>query len=139
MDLEPLRQIAAGNVPEYGLTDRVSTITGNMFKDSWSTDHGAILLGTIFHDWDVEFCQRLAQSVYDALPPGGTILLHEILLDEDKSGPLMAANFSVTMLVYEKGKQYTFTEFKNMPEKVGLKDCKVTNAFGYYSLVSATK
>ena len=51
----------------------------------------------------------------------------------------MAANFSVTMLVYEKGKQYTFTELKNMLEKVGFKDCKVTNAFGYYSLVSATK
>jgi acetylserotonin N-methyltransferase len=139
MDLEPIRQIAAGNVAEYGLADRVSTITGDMFKDFWLTDHDAILFGTIFHDWDVESCQRLAQSAYDALPPGGTILLHEILLDEDKSGPLMAANFSVTMLVYEKGKQYTFTEFKNMLEKVGFKDCKVTNAFSYYSLISATK
>jgi acetylserotonin N-methyltransferase len=139
MDLEPIREIAASNVDEYSLSNRVSTITGDMFKDAWPTGHDAVLFGNIFHDWDVDSCQRLAQSAYDALPPGGTILLHEILLDDDKSGPLMAANFSVTMLVYEKGKQYTFTELKNMLETAGFTDCKVTKAFGYYSLVSATK
>ena len=139
MDLEPIREIAASNVAEYGLSDRVSTIAGDMFKDPWPTGHDAILFGNIFHDSDVDSCQRLAKSAYAALSPGGTILLHEILLDENKGGPLLAANFSVTMLIYEKGKQYTFTELRDMLEEVGFKDCKVTEAFGYYSLVSATK
>ena len=107
--------------------------------DQWPNGHDAILFGNIFHDWDLESGHRLAQSAYDALPTGGQVLLHEILLDEDKSGPLLAACFSVTMLVYEKGKQYTFTELKNLLEKVGFRDCKATKSFGYYSLVSATK
>ena len=139
MDLGPVSEIAASNVEEYGLSDRVSTVAGDMFNDPWPTGHDAVLFGNIFHDWDVESCGRLAQSAYDALPPGGTVLLHEILLDEDKSGPLLAACFSVTMLVYVKGKQYTFIELKNMLEKAGFTDCRVIPAFGYYSLVTATK
>ena len=139
MDLGPIAEIAASNVDEYGLSDRVSTVTGDMFNDEWPSDHDAILFGNIFHDWDLESCQRLAQSAYDSLPPGGIVVLHEILLDEDKSGPLLAACFSVTMLVYEKGKQYTFTEHSNMLEKAGFTDCKAIPSFGYYSLVTATK
>ena len=139
MDLEPIQQIAATNVESYGLQDRVSTITGDMFNDPWPTGHDAILFGNIFHDWDVESCHRLAQSAYDALSPGGTIMLHEILLDDDKSGPLMAACFSITMLVFEKGKQYTFSELKTMLEKAGFTDCKAIPSFGYYSVVTATK
>jgi acetylserotonin N-methyltransferase len=139
MDLEPISEIATSNVAEYGLSDRVSTMAGDMFKDQWPYGHDAILFGNIFHDWDVDSCQQLAQSAYDALPPGGQIMLHEILLAENKSEPLLAACFSVTMLVFEKGKQYTFSELKTMLENAGFRDCKVTPSFGYYSVVSATK
>lgn len=139
MDLGPIAEIATSNVEEYGLSDRVSTVVNDMFNDQWPSGHDAILFGNIFHDWDLESCRRLAQSAYDALPSGGQILLHEILLDEDKCGPLLAACFSVTMLVYEKGKQYTFAELSEILTAVGFSDCRVIPSFGYYSLVAATK
>ncbi|MEE8047068.1 MAG: methyltransferase, partial [Dehalococcoidia bacterium] len=139
MDLGPIAEIAAENIEEYGLGEGVSTLVGDMFNDPWPTEHDAVLFGNIFHDWDLESCAKLAQSAYDALPSGGQILLHEILLDEDKSGPLLAACFSVTMLVFEKGKQYTLSELSNMLEKAGFSDCRAIPGFGYYSLVVATK
>jgi 3-hydroxy-5-methyl-1-naphthoate 3-O-methyltransferase len=84
MDLAPVTEITAENVAGYGLSDQVSTTTADMFNDPWPTGHDAVLFGNIFHDWDVESCQRLAKNAYDALPPGGTILLHEIDLPPKK-------------------------------------------------------
>ena len=69
------------------------------------------------------------------------------LSDGSMSGPLTLgyrlrssktpADYS--MLVYEKGKQYTFTELSNMLKKAGFTDCKATHSFGYYSVITATK
>ena len=108
-----------------------------MIPKLWEAD--AILFGNIFHDWDVDSCQRLAQMAYDALEPGGKVLLHEMVLDEDKAGPLLTACFSVAMLIYERGKQYTFTELSDFLQQAGFSDCEVTPSFGYYHLVTATK
>jgi len=139
MALPLVREIAASNIEAYGLGDRVSAVRGDMFSDPWPPGPDAILFANIFHDWDVESCQQLARRAYNALPPGGTILVHEMLLNDDKSGPLAAACFSTAMLFNSAGKQYTFAELSKILRTVGFADCSATSGFGYYSLVAATK
>ena len=39
-----------------------------------------LLFGNIFHDWDFESCCLLARKSFQALKPGGSICLHEMLL-----------------------------------------------------------
>ena len=42
----------------------------------------------IFHDWPPEKCSFLTRKSFDALPPGGRLVVHEMLYDDDKKGPL---------------------------------------------------
>ncbi len=131
MDLEPVCRIAEENVAAYGLADRVTTHAADMFRDEWPTGHDAILFGNIFHDWDYASCETLDS--------GGRILLHEMLLNEAKDGPLAVACMSLAMLMHEKGKQFTPSELEGLLADAGFVDFDVTPSFGYYSVASARK
>ena len=139
LDLEPVCRIADENIASYGLSDRVKTHAADMFADGWPTGHDALLFGNIFHDWEPEACGVLARKSFDALESGGRILVHEMLLDETKDGPLAVACMSLTMLIHEKGKQFTPGELQTLLGDAGFVDFDVTPAFGYYSVVSAAK
>ena len=94
----------------------------------------------MFHDWSDATNRLLAKKSFDALPKGGRILLHEMLMDDDGCGPLPAAAFSVLMLLATRGKQYSLPEFRSILEDAGFTDVEaVQTGGGYYSLVSARK
>jgi hypothetical protein len=139
LDLPPVCAIARENIAGYGLDDRVATTPADMFEDPWPAGHDAILFGNIFHDWDEDSCRRLARRAFETLEPGGVILLHEAPLDDDKDGPLAVACFSVGMLLYERGKQYTRAEFRAMLEDAGFVDFACTPSHVHYHLVQARK
>jgi acetylserotonin N-methyltransferase len=139
LDLEPICPIAKKHIRDYGLSDQISVSPFDMFNDPWPGDFDGILFGNVFHDWDLESCHLLARRAFDALALGGTICLHEMLLNERKDGPLTVALYSVAMLLHEKGKQFTPSELKEILTDAGFRDFQATPTFGYYSLVTATK
>lgn len=129
------RYIAAG-----GVGDRVRTHTANMFTQPWPGDHDVHFFSNIFHDWSDDTCRMLARRSFEALPAGGRILLHEILMDDDGCGPLPAAAFSLLMLIGTKGRQYSLPELRDFLEPAGFIDVEAARTGGgYYSLVSARK
>ena len=62
-----------------------------------------------------------------------------MLLDENRSAPLAAAAFSMHMMIFTEGKQFTASELFGMLGSVGFVDCAAAPAYGYYSLVSARR
>ena len=62
-----------------------------------------------------------------------------MLLDDDKSGPLLVACFSVAMLLHERGKQFTAAELEEILTTAGFEAFDVAESFAYYSLVTAKK
>ncbi len=139
LDLPEVCAIAAENIRGYGLEDRVVTCPADMFRDPWPGGHDAALFGNIFHDWDPASCAELARRACEALEPGGRVLLHEMPLAESRDGPLTVACFSVAMLLYEKGKQYTLSELEEMLAAAGFLEFDSVESHGYYHLISARK
>ena len=139
LDLPEVCAIAAENISGYGLDDRVVTCPADMFRDPWPGGHDAALFGNIFHDWDPASCARLARRAFEALEPGGRILLHEMPLAEARDGPLTVACFSVAMLLHEKGKQYTLSELEEILAAAGFAGFESAASHGYYHLISARK
>ena len=84
-------------------------------------------------------CIKLAKRAYEALEPGGYIFLHERPLNESKDGPLAVAYGSIVMLLQEKGKQYTLSEFEAILTEAGFQEFQSEPNYGYYHLVSARK
>lgn len=138
LDLKPVCKIAKRNIEEYGFSERIGTLPGSMFEPL-PKGYDGILFGNIFHDWDITTCTKLAQSAFEALEPGGTICLQEMILWPKKDGPLAVAAFSVGMLVHELGKQFTQEELEALLGDAGFINVQVAPSFGHYSLVTAQK
>ena len=139
MELPAMCVRAKQYIADGGVAGRVDTRTVDMFREAWPTGYDAIFLSNIFHDWHQATNTALAASAFAALPSDGRIFLHEMLINDDGSGPLAAASFSVLMLVGTKGRQYSFAELKAILKGVGFRDVRVTATYGYYSLVSGRK
>lgn len=138
LDLEPVCNIAKRNIEEYGFSDRIGTQPGSMFEPL-PKGYDGILFGNIFHDWDLETCKNLAKNSFEALEPGGTLCLQEMILWPKKDGPLAVAAFSVGMLIHELGKQFTQAELEALLGDAGFINVQVAPSFGHYSLVTAQK
>jgi hypothetical protein len=118
----------------------VKTQALNMFTQAWPHGHDAHFFSNIFHDWSDETCRLLARKSFEALPAGGRILLHEILMDDDDCGPVAAAAFSLLMLIGTKGRQYSLPDLRQILASAGFVDIEAAQTGGgYYSLVSARK
>ncbi len=117
----------------------MDTLGADMFKQPWPTGYDGVLFANIFHDWDGEHCRALCRQSFDCLPSGGRIYIHEVLLGDRKDGPLVAASFSVTMMLFNKGKQFTFAELEGLLSEAGFREISIQPTYGYYAVVSGTK
>ena len=140
MDLREVAHEAGKYVAAEGMEGRVTTAAVNMFEEAWPADADGHLFCNVFHDWSAETNRDLARRSFEALPPGGRIFLHEILMDDDYTGPYPAAAFSLLMLIGTLGKQYSLAELREILESAGFEDVQAQRTGGgYYSLVSARK
>jgi O-methyltransferase domain/Dimerisation domain len=139
MELPSVCDVARRYIADGGVADRVDTVSIDMFREPWPRGYDGMFFSNIFHDWDVETNLFLARRAYEALPPGGRIFLHEMLLAEDGSGPVTTASFSMLMLLGTQGRQYSFSELRQILTSAGFDDVDSCATYGYYSVVSGRK
>jgi len=82
-----------------GVADRYQFVAGDLLSADFGTGHSIATLGHILHSEGEALSRQLLEKTFDALAPGGTIAIAEILVDADRSGPLPALLFAVNMLV----------------------------------------
>jgi len=137
-DIEQVCAIAEQYVKEEGLSERISTRVGDMWRDSLPSAD-LHFYSNIYHDWPPEKCSFLTRKSFDALPPGGRLVVHEMLYDDDKKGPLETAIYSITMLLWTEGRQYSGKELTEMMSEAGFKNVEVKRSFGLWSIVTGVK
>jgi hypothetical protein len=126
-------------IDSFGLTGRIRTLPLDMFKDRWPRAQDAILFSDILHDWERSRCLWLLKSSFENLPAGGRIFVHEVLLEDDKVGPLTANAYSLAMLMVTRGQQFTAGEVEAMLAEAGFAHITSAPSHAYYSLVSGYK
>lgn len=120
-DLPHVVVIAAGKIAEAGLTDRIETAGGSFF-DTIPADHDLHILSMIMHDWDEAKNRALLRRSFEALPSGGAVVIRELLVNDEKTGPAPAALMSLNMLIEtEGGRNYTPAEYSAWLEEAGFR------------------
>jgi hypothetical protein len=124
----------------YGVADRIGTHPGNFFEDPFPAAD-LHFYSQIFHDWPAERCRLLARKSFESLPAGGRVVVHEVLLDDDLSGPFAAAALNVTMLMAAPpgAEQLSGRQIGEMLTGAGFCQLEVKPSFGYWSIVTAVK
>ncbi len=123
---------------KYGVADRISTQSADFFTDPYP-DADLHFYGMIFHDWPPERCRFFARKSFDSLPAGGRIVVHEMLFNDDRTGPFPVAAVNVDMLVAMPGQQYSGREISAMLKTAGFGKIQVKRTFGYWSVVIGVK
>jgi predicted O-methyltransferase YrrM len=88
LEIPPMTDLARSWIAEQGLQGRVEVMEGDMFDGSgWPSGYNRHFLSNMCHDWAPEAVAKPLSHSFDSLVPGGTVVLHEMLLDEDGVGP----------------------------------------------------
>jgi hypothetical protein len=130
--------VSSDYISRYGLSDRIQTHCADMWTDPFPAAD-VHFYSMIYHDWPPEKCRFLTRKSFESLDPGGMILIHEILYNDEKTGPLPAAAFSVNMLLVTTGRQYSGQELLEMLGSAGFTDLDIRPTFGYWSMVTGRK
>jgi acetylserotonin N-methyltransferase len=117
-DLPRVASLARWRLAEAGLQDRVRVVEGDFFRDPLP-EADLYCLGRVFHDWSEERIRLLLRKMHAALPAHGGLLLAEVLLEEDKTGPLSGLLQSLNMLACTEGKERTLSEYRALLESEG--------------------
>jgi cyclopropane fatty-acyl-phospholipid synthase-like methyltransferase len=120
-DLEGPEGIAAEQIRRADLTDRVTTQAGDFLTDEIGQDFDIVYISNIIHMLSPDQTLELLIKATGALAPGGRVLVKDFFLEDSRTGPPFAAQFSVNMLVVTRGgRSYTRGEMDRMFSEAGL-------------------
>jgi O-methyltransferase domain/Dimerisation domain len=138
IDAAPVSEVAREFAAMAGLSARIATQAADMWRDAFPPAD-LHFYSMIFHDWPAESCGLLARKSFDALPAKGRIVVHEILFNDDRTGPFVAAGFNVNMLTLMTGEQYSGREISQFLRNAGFERIQIKPTFGYWSIVTGRK
>lgn len=138
-DLEPVRPVFEDYAAQTKTSDRLSFAGGDFFEDALPAAD-VVLMGHILHDWDLATKKTLIEKAYDALPPGGALVVYETLIDDDRSKNVFGLLMSLNMLIETKGGfDYTGADCRGWMAEAGFRDTRVEPLAGPDSMVVAIK
>ncbi|MBM2618471.1 methyltransferase domain-containing protein [Actinoplanes sp. LDG1-06] len=142
-DLPHVCTIAQTNIERAQLSDRITTRAGNFLTDTTLPGgHDVVLFSMILHDWDEATNRALLAKAYEALEPGGRVVVSELLLNAERTGPAPAALMGMNMLVEtEGGRNYSDAEYEQWMSGAGFTDVRTVrfDAPGANGVVIGTK
>jgi precorrin-6B methylase 2 len=122
-DLPQVCEIASKKIAGAGYEDRIGVTAGDFLIDpELPAGHDVVLLSMIMHDWTPEQDLAILRKCFAALPPGGRIVISELLVNDEKTGPPAAALMSLNMLVETVGRNYTAAEYEQWLHATGFVD-----------------
>jgi predicted O-methyltransferase YrrM len=129
-DLPVVEPIAKRTIERAGLSDRVSTASGDFFAEPLPKAD-VITMGLILHDWNLERKMHLLKAAYDALPEGGAFIVVENLIDDARRENAFGLLMSLNMLI-EFGDAFDFTgaDFAGWCKEAGFKEIEVVPLAG---------
>jgi len=125
-DLPETIELAKEVIVRFGLGDRISTRAGDYFVDDLGQDNDVVLLSGIVHSMGPDACRLLLEKCHRSLVSGGWVVVHEALIDPERTSPRRAALFSLNMLVMTgQGQSYSGEDIMGLMRETGFMPLEV--------------
>lgn len=98
LDFPTALPVAERFIGDAGLTGRVELAAGNAITGDWPRDHDVVLMSYLFSAVSEEAIGILLGKAFRVLPQGGTLVVHDFVADDDKTGPRDAALWFLTCM-----------------------------------------
>lgn len=110
-------------VAAAGLSDRIEFMPGNAIEDDWPKGQDIVLMSYLFNGVPGDAIPDLTRRAFASLNPGGHFLVHDFIVDDDRSGPTLAALWQLQHLAFTPAaKSMTPTWLEGLMAGVGFVD-----------------
>lgn len=138
-DLPVVKPIFEAYAAQHGLSSRLRFIGGDFFNDPLP-QADVLVMGHILHDWDLPTKKALLAKAHAALPPGGSLIVYEALIDDDRSVNAFGLLMSLNMLIEtEGGFDYSGRDCSQWMREAGFRQTRVEHLAGPDSMVVGVK
>ena len=95
--------------------------TGDLFTTPYPEGIDAILYAHMFTIWSNDKNQQILKKTHDALPPGGSVLIFNMMGYDDDTGPVSTALGSPYFLAIATGEGmlYSWSDYENWLKAAG--------------------
>ena len=139
LEKPPVDQLARRLIKEQGCCSKVNVATGDMFGSDWPRDCDMHLFSNVLHDWDDSKVRWLLGASSQHLPAGGMIVIHDMHLNEEKTGPLPVAEYSCLLMHSTEGRCYSIRELTTWLTEAGFDRVQWEPTAADRSFISARK
>jgi ubiquinone/menaquinone biosynthesis C-methylase UbiE len=91
LDFPNVAALGRRYVTAAGLSDRIAYLEGNALEAEWPAGQDVVLMSYLFSGVPGDTHDRLIAQAFDILTPGGSVLIHDFIVAEDRTGPMLAA------------------------------------------------
>ncbi|PIR17609.1 MAG: hypothetical protein COV46_03490 [Deltaproteobacteria bacterium CG11_big_fil_rev_8_21_14_0_20_49_13] len=140
-DLPDVIPMAKARIEKTRFAKRIGFCRGDFDSDALPKGHDLALLSAIIHQNGRKENRALYKKIYSALDDGGTLIIRDHVMSDDRTKPPLGAIFAVNMLVAtDGGGTYTFKEIREDLASTGFSRIKmIRKGDNMDSLVSAEK
>jgi len=90
-----------------------------------------LMMGHILHDWNLEEKKLLLRKSFEALTPGGAVIVYDSLIDDDRSKNAFGLLMSLNMLVETPGGfDYSGADCTGWMKEAGFSEVSVEHLVG---------
>ncbi|MFO1462292.1 MAG: class I SAM-dependent methyltransferase [bacterium] len=141
MDYPEVLEVAQTYVQRFRLQKQFELREGDYHQVAFEPEsYDVVLLGHICHMEGEAGTRKLFKKSFDALKPGGKLLVAEFIANDLRTGPELPLLFALTMLVHcEHGDVFTAKELKRWLNFVGFKKVAALAVQYPASVMVATK
>ena len=100
IDFPNVSEIGWEYITEAGMVDRVRYIPANALECEWPGDRCAILMSYLFSGVPEDSIPSLINDAFKRLRPGGTLMVHDFMVDADKAQPQLAALWQMQHMAF---------------------------------------
>jgi len=124
-DVPAVCAIARERIRFYKVAKKIKVVEGDFLADDLPIGADVALISTVLDGYDEPECRGLLKRVFTVLKPQGVVIVNEIMLNEERTGPLFPAIFSLELMIERNtGDSRTVGEIRQWMKDAGFKNIK---------------
>jgi len=138
-DLPKVGPLFDDNVRKHALAGRLRFHPEDFFNEPMPAAD-VLVLGRVLHSWDLATQQMLLKKAFEALPPGGALIVHDRLIDDERRFNVDGLLFSLNMLLMNAGgSNFTGADCIGWMQNAGFRKMRIEPLTAQQSMVVGLK
>lgn len=119
-DLPHILPITKKYVKQSDVSDRIGYVEGDFLVNDYGTNLDVVFMSNVIHSNGPDEVLDMFHRAFRALKPGGQLVVHDFMPNDERTTPSWAVTFAINMLVHtENGDTFTRNEVKSWMKSAG--------------------